>query len=238
MIDSALKKLSDQFASFRRAIPAAKTSYAETLREIAATKARIDFLQSSPLCRADVEAQLVASIEAARTAALDSIQLREAVNWIRKTPSAAIESDRTPEFSPLRLPKLTEDGLALLLALVDSKAALKVMAPTIGAVCPPDTAGPPLAERKGELATLSRRLAELEDARSELEQILSAAGEDVDAMGPPQAKPAPQPGDRLPPTKNHHGEWVQGVWTVKQMPGDPRALTSGWEYQPCDPPAA
>lgn len=45
MIDSALKKLSDQFASFRRAIPAARASYAETLSEIAATKARIEFLR-------------------------------------------------------------------------------------------------------------------------------------------------------------------------------------------------
>ena len=237
MIDSALKKLSDQFGSFRRAIPAAKTSYAETLREIAATKARIDFLKSSPLCQADVEAQLVASIDAARTAALDSIQLRQSVEWIRKTPSAAIGTDPTPEFSPLRLPKLTEDGLALLLALGDARAALKVMAPTIASVCDDATAGPPLAERKGELATLSRRLAELEDARSELERMLTATGEDVDALAPP-VKTGPKPGDRLPPTKNHHGQWVQGVFVVKPMPGDPRALTSGWEYQPCDPPAA
>ena len=180
---------------------------------------------------------MVASIDAARTAALDSIQLRQSVEWIRKTPSAAIGTDPTPEFSPLRLPKLTEDGLALLLALGDARAALKVMAPTIASVCDDATAGPPLAERKGELATLSRRLAELEDARSELERMLTATGEDVDALAPP-VKTGPKPGDRLPPTKNHHGGWVQGVWTVKQMPGDPRALTSGWEYQPCDPPAA
>ena len=237
MIDSALKKLSDQFASFRRAIPAARASYAETLSEIAATKARIEFLRSSPLCRSDVEAQLIASIEAARTAALDSIQLRQSVEWVMKTPSAAIENDHPGEFSPLRLPKLTEDGLALVLAMVDARAALKVMAPTIASVCDDATAGPPLAERKGELATLSRRLAELEDARGELERMLTATGEDVDALAPP-VKTGPKPGDRLPPTKNHHGEWVQGVWTVKPMPGDPRALTSGWEYRPCDPPAA
>lgn len=237
MIDSAIKKLSDQFAQFRRAIPAARASYGDTLKEIASVKARIDYLKSAPLCRADVETQLIASIEAARRAALDSIQLRTSVEWIRKSPGAAMEGDHLEDFSPLRPPRLSEDGLALLMALVDPKTALKVMAPTIDAACPDDTAGPPLAERKPELATLAKRLAELEDARTELERILAASGEDLDNLAPPTAKTGPQPGDKLPPTKNHHGQWVQGVWTVKQMPGDPHGITQGWEYRPCDPPA-
>ena len=237
MIDGALKKLSDQFASFRRAIPAARSSLIDTLAEIAATKARIEFLQTAPLCKADVGTQLVAVIEAARAAAVESVQLRQAAEWIRKSPGAAMERDHPEEFSPLRLPKLGEDGLALLLALVDPQAALKAMAPTIGAVCQDADAGPPLAERKLELATLHKRLAELEHGRRELDQILGAAGEDVDDLRPTPGKPGPRVGDRLPPTKDHHGRWVQGVWTVRQMPGDARSTTSGWEYVPCDPPA-
>ncbi len=185
-------------------------------------------LLRQPLNRTDLEDAIRADLEAAAELALRDGDLERTLAECRDRPAARIDNaaDRA-----LYLPipsRITPEHLVLYFG---PDRILEAIQPALARMSF-DGAGPSLAERRERIKAIDAELGEVTRQREELDRVL---GEEE---APPPAPSGPQPGDRLPPTKNHHGEWVQGVWTVKQMPGDPRALTSGWEYQPCDPPAA
>ena len=233
MIETA-KKLRSKLAELRGVLPDARRRYGELQEEIAANRARADYLRSAPLNATDTRELLLASITAAQAEALRSGDLEQSIGWIIRSAADAITGDDTANLSPLRPHKLDTAGAALLTLLIDPAAAVKRLAPVIESMA--TEASPGLEERRAELRALAHRLEELAEERRELESAMTMAGEDVDAMGPPPVKTGPQVGDTLPALKDHRGRPMMATW-VRRPIGTTGHYSEGWHWHhPDNPP--
>lgn len=238
-IRSAGKKLAAQLASLRQALPDTRKEYTAVLAEIESIGLRVKYLKSAPLCADDSVALMVRALSEAKSAALRHGLTRQAWEWLVNSPSAAMENLDAHELGPLVAGhRPGEVVMNVLCATMDPSAVAEALRPAMHLVetQPP---GPLVSERLAELGVLQDRLRELETEKADLAQLLASAGEDLDKYLPAPARTGPQPGDRLPPVKDHNGVWVSAVWAVTPMPGPAGAdghTTSGWLWTPCDPP--
>lgn len=233
MIEAAAKKLRSKLAELRGVLPDARRRYGELQVEIAANRARADYLRSAPLNPADARGELLRAILAAQADALKSGDVENAMKWVVNNAGEAIAGADTASLSPVRLPRLDESGLALLTLLIDPLAAVKRLDPILTSLAAEDS--PSVEERRSELRALAHRLEELAEERRELESAMALAGEDMDDYAPKPVKTGPKVGDKLPPVKDHHGRVVEATW-VRRPTGTTGNYSEGWHWHPVGSP--
>lgn len=191
---------------------------AKTRLRISDLKAERERLTHAPLSRADLEDALRADLALAGKEALPSVQ-RLAEEAQTRTTLRVEGSQDAALYHPLPS-RFTPEILALLIPADQILAAIK---PALDGL-DYSRSGPPLAERRKRIAEIDGELSELEPQAAELAEAL---GQPANSAKP--RPPGPKPGDTKEIYQGHDGHLYQPTFVRKQMPGDPNALTEGWE---------